>query len=852
MLLRRFALFLIGFTATSAQILLLREFISAFHGNELVIGIYLSVWLLATAVGSGPVGRLFAEGGKGSAGSGHLARLFLGGGKTSAPPPGDANAPIATNNAGEATIVDGAQIVGDAQIIDSSQIARFAVVQSASAIGLLFAIFGLLALPNPWRPAPGEIPGLVAALASAALFLFPFCLLQGLLFPFGTKLFQSENLYSEKPGASVSRVYLLESLGAGVGGLLFSLVLVHLMSSFQNIAILSAVNLFTACLLLKDSGQRRLSQLLYLVASVVVIFCVFDPVTYWAAHRRWQGFRIVALRQSHYGNLAVVSLDSQFSTYEDGLLVFTTEDIQSAEEAAHIPLLEHRAPADVLLIGGGVGGVAREMLKHRTLVQLDYVELDPQLITLSKEVLPHKYVSDLEDSRVRVQYTDGRRFLQQTSKWYDVVAMQIPPPYTAQLNRFYTREFFALVREHLKPGGVFAFSAPAVAEYVGPELGAFLGSLSRTSESIFKSNVIIPASRSFFVCSPDKNPYIVAAPESLLSRLAVRNIETLFVRDYFLMSTLSSERLAYVGKRVATSKVGSVNTDLSPTSFYYDLVLWSAEYEHFMKRVLEWIFGNRWSVWVVTATIAIALIAMTGSKRRGRLVLSALAVSGFAAIVLELEILLCFQLLYGNLYDRIGVLLTAYMLGLAAGAILERRGERSMPSGLATGAALERREEYSMVSGVAVLRRPAVIQLLTAGFALAFLGVIYSAVRMGSPNLPGGTAPGNMTVAGASHGFAVKTTWPNLFNAFEWFFPVFALLAGALGGALFSSASRAFFACATSGSVGLTYAWDLLGSCLGAVLCSAVLFPVVGVPATTAIVAILLVASGLSLAWARG
>jgi len=425
---------------------------------------------------------------------------------------------------------------------------------------------------------------------------------------------------------------------------------------------------------------------------------------------------------------------------------------------------------------------------------------------------------------VRVQYTDGRRFLQQTSARYDVVAMQIPPPYTAQLNRFYTREFFALVKNHLKPGGVFAFSAPAVAEYVGPELGAFLGSLSRTSESVFKSNIIIPASRSFFVCSPDKNPYIVTAPESLLSRLAARNIGTLFVRDYFLMSTLSSERLAYVGKRVATSKIGSVNTDLSSTSFYYDLVLWSAEYEHFMKRVLEWIFGNRWSVWVVTAVVAIALIAMTGSKRRGRLVLSALAVSGFAAIVLELEILLCFQLLYGNLYDRIGVLLTAYMLGLAAGAFLERRGERSIPSGLATGAAPERREQYSMGSGVAVLRRPAVIQLLTAAFALAFLGVIYLAVRMGSHNL---------------------------FYAFEWFFPGFALLAGALGGALFSSASRAFFACAASRSVGVTYAWDLLGSWLGAVLCSAVLFPVVGVPATTAIVAILLVASGLSLAWAR-
>jgi spermidine synthase len=823
MLLRRFALFLIGFTATSGQILLLREFISTFHGNELVIGIYLSVWLLATAVGSGPAARLFLGGRKASPlGGGHACASNADSPMKSG---GSAGAAEARSDASDARSSD-----DSAPVIDSTPIVRFAIVQSVSGIGLLFAVVGLLIMPSPLRPAPGEIAGLVAALASAALFLFPFCLLQGLLFPLGTRLLHSENLHAERPDGSVSRVYFLESLGAGTGGLLFSLVLVRLMSSFQNIAVLSAINLLTACLLLKDADRRRLSQLLYLVATVTLIVCVLDPVTHWTAHRRWEGFKVVALRQSHYGNLAVVSLDSQFSTYQDGLLVFTTEDVQSAEEAAHIPLLEHPAPAHVLLIGGGVGGVVREMLKCKTLTQLDYVELDPQLIDLSKEVLPHKYVSDLEDPRVSVQYTDGRRFLQKTSKRYDLVAMQIPPPYTAQLNRFYTEEFFTLVKGHLEPGGVFAFSAPPVAEYVGQELGAFLGSLSRTSESVFESNIIIPASRSFFVCSPGKNPYLVASPESLLFRVAVRGIETLFVRDYFLMSTLSRERLAYVGRRIAASKVGSINTDLRPISFYYDLVLWSAEYERFMKPVLKWIFRNRWSLWPITLAVAGMLVALARSGRQGRLVLSALAVSGFAAIVLELEILLCFQLLYGNLYDRIGVLLTAYMLGLALGTVLERRGEHSMFSGVA----VPRRP---------ALRRPAIIQIVTAVFALCFLGVIYLASRMGSGRLP---------AASVSHGVAVGTALQNLVNAFEWFFPIFALLAGALGGALFSSASRAFFACATSGSVGITYAWDLVGSWVGAVLCSAVLFPVVGIVTTTAIIAILLVASGLSLALARG
>ena len=826
MSLRKFAVLLIGFTATSAQIVLLREFINTFHGNELVIGIYLSVWLLATAVGSGALGGLFS---------------------------------VRVKSAGSDT---------DRSDADNFSVTRFAIIQALSGIGLLFAVLGLLALPSPLSPGPGEVAGLVGALVSAILFLSPFCLLQGLLFPLGAGLLGSTDSRSQRLNASISRVYLLESIGACAGGFLFGLILTHLMSSFQNVAILSAVNLFSASFLLGKVGRRRHSQYLYLVASIALVVCVLDPVTEWAALKRWKGFEVVALRQSHYGNLAVVSIDSQFSTYENGFLVFTTEDVQSSEEIAHIPLLEHPAPSRVLLIGGGVGGVVKEMLKHKEIVRLDYVELDPELITLSKEVLPEKYVSDLEDPRVRVEFTDGRRFLQKTAERYDVVAMQIPPPYTAQLNRFYTKEFFALVRSRLNSGGVFAFSAPPVAEYVGHELGAFLGSLARTSDSVFESRVIVPASRSFFVCSPDTNPYVVASPESLLSRLAARNIQTIFVRDYFLMTTLSRERLGYVENRIASSKGGPLNTDLRPTSFYYDMVLWSAEYERFMKGVLEWMFRNQWCPWAVAATVGGMLIAAGRLKKRAGLLLSALAVSGFAAIVLELETLLCFQLLYGNLYDRVGLLLTSYMLGLALGTVLERRNKHRSPS-----------------SG-AILRRPATIQIATAVFALCFLGTVYLLAKTGSTALRVPASPASR----------VGTTSHNVVNQFEWLFGVFALVAGTLGGALFSSASRAFFACADSGStnagpceknhaktlqtpgdrrkesgceregsarpecspgrransgnVGITYAWDLAGSWLGAILCSAVLFPVAGVAVTTATVAVLLVASGVGLALA--
>jgi len=602
---------------------------------------------------------------------------------------------------------------------------------------------------------------------------------------------------------------------------LVSLVLVHLLSSFQNAAVICVLNLLMAGALFEGASRRGLRHLCTLLAAGAIVFCVLDPVTLWITSRKWGAFDVVDVRQSRYGNLAVISLDSQFSVYQEGLLVFTTEDLRSAEETAHISLVQHPSPNDALLIGGGIGGVVREALKHKDLRHLDYVELDPELIALGRETLPAEYMSELDDARLEVHLTDGRRFLRRTAEQYDVIIMQIPPPYTAQLNRFYTREFFALVRDHLASGSVFVFSAPGVGEYIGDDLGAFLASLATTSRSVFDRTIVIPAGRSFFVSSREDNPYVTATPESLLSRLEVRDIETIYVRDYFLLSNLSPDRLRYVEERIEASRVGPVNTDLKPISFYYDLILWSAEYECFMKKPLEWFFHNSWTLWAVVLGVGGTLLAWGGLGRRrawarshGRLALSALAVSGFAAIVLELEIMLCFQLLFGGLYSRIGILLTSYMVGLALGTALERR----------TGS-----------SGRRLLARPALIQMGTAGFAICFLGIVHLATGM-------------------KWGGSV---------VLEWIFPLFAVVAGALGGALFSSASRAFFGLRSSGdvenehrassaesssrSMGLTYAWDLVGSWVGAAVCSVILFPVVGVASTTGMVAVLLAASGVSL-----
>ena len=97
---------------------------------------------------------------------------------------------------------------------------------------------------------------------------------------------------------------------------------------------------------------------------------------------RWQWSDLVFAADSPYGRLTVQARDGQRIFYQNGLLAFETQGT-FPEEVAHLPLLAHPDPQEVLLIGGGVAGDVREILKH-PVASVTYVELDPLLISAAR------------------------------------------------------------------------------------------------------------------------------------------------------------------------------------------------------------------------------------------------------------------------------------------------------------------------------------------------------------------------------------------------------------------------------------------------------------------------------------
>ena len=112
----------------------------------------------------------------------------------------------------------------------------------------------------------------------------------------------------------------------------------------------------------------------------------------------------------------------------DGITMLTEfDEFAYHEMIAHVPLLVHPNPRRVLIIGGGDGGTAREILKHREVEDIQLCEIDEDVPKVCRTYLP-SLASSLDDPRVHVHYEDGARFISEKSRAFDVIIVDSTDP----------------------------------------------------------------------------------------------------------------------------------------------------------------------------------------------------------------------------------------------------------------------------------------------------------------------------------------------------------------------------------------------------------------------------------------
>lgn len=122
---------------------------------------------------------------------------------------------------------------------------------------------------------------------------------------------------------------------------------------------------------------------------------------------------------------------------------------------AHLPMLLHPNPRDVLLVCFGTGSTAGALASYPGLHALTLVDTNPDVLEAAPFFAEHNHGVQ-NDPRTRTVFDDGRHFLLATSGRYDVISFEPPPPRDAGVVNLYTTDFYTLVRQRLAPGGVLA------------------------------------------------------------------------------------------------------------------------------------------------------------------------------------------------------------------------------------------------------------------------------------------------------------------------------------------------------------------------------------------------------------
>ena len=180
----------------------------------------------------------------------------------------------------------------------------------------------------------------------------------------------------------------------------------------------------------------------------------------------------------------------------DGKTQSTEVDEFAYHEAlVHPSMIAHPNPKSVFVAGGGEGATIREVMSHRSVEQVVMVDIDKQVVDLCREYLPNHHQGSFDDPRLELHHMDALEFLEDTSKRFDVVIIDVPDPLEAgPAYLLFTQEFYSLLKERLRPGGLMvAQSGPTGPAFYEQCFSAVANTVGSVFSDVYLSEAFVPS-----------------------------------------------------------------------------------------------------------------------------------------------------------------------------------------------------------------------------------------------------------------------------------------------------------------------------------------------------------------------
>ncbi len=605
----------LGFVSAIAQVLLIRELLTIFRGNEFIIGMIYTGWFIG---------------------------IFFG---------------ARYNAAAETEKLE-------------RRVSRSLMLMP---VALLVMVYLVHLTPIIFPRTVGGFYSITVEFLLSLLFTMPVSYFVGYFFPPVITLLS--NHYGDKAGGFA---YLIESLGAFAGGILFSFLLIDLLNPLAT----SAILMFFSCALY--AFHRKKKYLWALLAIPVLLFHFSDEgeraifKSLWA---RTQSGTLLTYARTRYQTIAVGFDERQISVYGDGVLYYSIPDGYETRPVFHlINSLRKDGNDEMLIFGAGPGSLPYNLVRSGV-GALSYFEIDPKLWETIRPYRKRFYRTGEADLKLRVISQDLRRYLTTTEKHFDMMVCFPPVPHNAMINRFYTTEFYSLCRDRLSDNGIFITSIGGFSSYIDPEQRNFIASIYKGFSRVFPHNLVTSGDTIYLIGSkradalPRDTGTLIAGYTKELARLEGARLEPEVLERYNpneLKGFFEPTRIARFRDTIGPALPGAIeNRDNMPFA-YWSYILYSAAREQSLLYHLL----KHWE-YFVAAIVLVSVFVLFGLKRRnGTLQFAGGAIIftiGLVNMSVVLLMIMLYQNFYGVVYYRISLINALFMLGLTAGSYASNR-----------------------------------------------------------------------------------------------------------------------------------------------------------------------------------
>jgi predicted membrane-bound spermidine synthase len=636
---RGFLIFSYGLFTIAAQALLFREFVTTFEGNDISVGIFFGCWFCWVALGAALIYRAKTIADKLLRNIEFLLLAFL-----------------------PAFVLEWILIV---------QARELAGVESYT----LWSVRDIL---------------LLAFFASA-----PVSIITGMFFPIACRWVQQDTVFA------VSRVYILEAAGSFLGGLGTTILLGLGVNSARIFFVLAFILSCSAlCVQLGRvcSAYRQIPQMVcrnlhalrgwILLLPVLVLLCLAGGLDKTLTHRvRIMKWTKLLPRDALLGSFQTAQAEYLYGIYQgqwiavrQGSTCEVLPNRESAGRIAAICLSQNPAAKTVLVVGSGLG-LCYQFLQLPQIQITSWAHCDSEYMQKVDAFIP----AELKTSDTRFHRTAGdvRSLLGEKKQYYDIVVLNLPEATSSVLNRYYTLEFYAQVKESLTCDGLLAVRVAGGENIMGTELINLGASTKITLQKVFSKLVLVPGEDTWFIASDCEN--VTGEPGILRDRFAKIEGASRVFSAQALLSVYLPDRAAAALAGYSTADLPDdmlVNQDGRPLTHLYSLLLAAKQSGAPVARLVKHLALAGPLVYVIPILVLIAVRGLyiltqpagrqstagqqpeTSSFDSMFLIFSA----GLIAIGAVIVLMYLYQTRFGSLYLYVGIISSLFMVGLTAGA----------------------------------------------------------------------------------------------------------------------------------------------------------------------------------------